>query len=541
MFEDKRFNNNDELNKNRFFMPEDNTGLNDGNQNLNFQQQTTYVPEPEPIPRKPRKQVNYKPIIIFLIVVLALGVVLGTFFVVKEVMSSPIKVYTKAIEEGYTLLSDYLKEKDRKALNYDVNVDTLASSGTLKMETNIPTISSLNGININYKTVIDVNNEQMDLNLNIGELIDLKSYVRDKKLFVGENKIFDKWLEVGDLNSFNIESLKTDVDSNDILNVVKVVKSYINSNLNKDNIVKEKEVIKVNGVDVKVTSNVYVIRKEILEKHIKEIIKELQNDANAVESLGDLLHKSKRDTESLLKNLVKNEELFENLEDLTFRIYTKGLASSFVGLSIDSGKYEIFSFGMLKDIKELNFYNNNFEVRDLINKQKHDITLASYEEKLASIGLEQKEDKTIVDLDINLDGVQVKGNLNYEEKRVGDKRKTEVIVLDLVTNIAGSQLNFKVNVDNMVQVGTKLDNVSIDLSKNIKNLSDEEIKTIQDNMQKVMADTPLLGIYEMVNNIIEQNRKDICAEAFDCECENGTCECSYLDGNEQVKTIICSE
>lgn len=541
MFEDKRFNNNDELNKNRFFMPEDNTGLNDGNQNLNFQQQTTYVPEPEPIPRKPRKQVNYKPIIIFLIVVLALGVVLGTFFVVKEVMSSPIKVYTKAIEEGYTLLSDYLKEKDRKALNYDVNVDTLASSGTLKMETNIPTISSLNGININYKTVIDVNNEQMDFNLNIGELIDLKSYVRDKKLFVGENKIFDKWLEVGDLNSFNIESLKTDVDSNDILNVVKVVKSYINSNLNKDNIVKEKEVIKVNGVDVKVTSNVYVIRKEILEKHIKEIIKELQNDANAVESLGDLLHKSKRDTESLLKNLVKNEELFENLEDLTFRIYTKGLASSFVGLSIDSGKYEIFSFGMLKDIKELNFYNNNFEVRDLINKQKHDITLASYEEKLASIGLEQKEDKTIVDLDINLDGVQVKGNLNYEEKRVGDKRKTEVIVLDLVTNIAGSQLNFKVNVDNMVQVGTKLDNVSIDLSKNIKNLSDEEIKTIQDNMQKVMADTPLLGIYEMVNNIIEQNRKDICAEAFDCECENGTCECSYLDGNEQVKTIICSE
>lgn len=541
MFEDKRFNNNDELNKNRFFMPEDNTGLNDGNQNLNFQQQTTYVPEPEPIPRKPRKQVNYKPIIIFLIVVLALGVVLGTFFVVKEVMSSPIKVYTKAIEEGYTLLSDYLKEKDRKALNYDVNVDTLASSGTLKMETNIPTISSLNGININYKTVIDVNNEQMDLNLNIGELIDLKSYVRDKKLFVGENKIFDKWLEVGDLNSFNIESLKTDVDSNDILNVVKVVKSYINSNLNKDNVVKEKEVIKVNGVDVKVTSNVYVIRKETLEKHIKEIIKELQNDANAVESLGDLLHKSKRDTESLLKNLVKNEELFENLEDLTFRIYTKGLASSFVGLSIDSGKYEIFSFGMLKDIKELNFYNNNFEVRDLINKQKHDITLASYEEKLASIGLEQKEDKTIVDLDINLDGVQVKGNLNYEEKRVGDKRKTEVIVLDLVTNIAGSQLNFKVNVDNMVQVGTKLDNVSIDLSKNIKNLSDEEIKTIQDNMQKVMADTPLLGIYEMVNNIIEQNRKDICAEAFDCECENGTCECSYLDGNEQVKTIICSE
>lgn len=541
MFEDKRFSNNDELNKNRFFMPEDNTGLNDGNQNLNFQQQTTYVPEPEPIARKPRKQVNYKPIIISLIVVLVLGVILGTFFVVKEVMSSPIKVYTKAIEEGYTLLNDYLKEKDRKALNYDVNVDTLSSIGTLKMESNIPTISSLNGINVSYKTVIDVHNEQMDLNLNIGELIDLKSYLRDKKIFVGEKNIFDKWLEVGDLNSFNIESLKTDVDSNDILNVVKVVKNYINSNLNKDNVVKEKDVIKVNEVDVKVTSNVYVIPKETLEKHIKEIIKELQNDANAVESLGDLLHKSKRDTENMLKNLGKDEELFENLGDLTFRIYTKGLANSFVGLSIDLGKYEVFSFGMLKDIKELNFYTNTFEVRDLINNQKHDITLISYEEKLASIGLEQKEDKTIVDLDINLDGIQVKGNLNYEVKRVGDKRKTEVVDLDLVTNIAGSQLNFKVNVDNMIQVGTKLDNVSIDLSKNIKNLSDEEIKTIQDNMQKVMADTPLFGIYEMVNNIIEQKRKDLCAEAFDCECENGTCECSYLDGNEQVKNITCSE
>ena len=56
MFEDKS-SNSDNLGRNRFFMPDDNpTGLNTGNDNLNFKSNIPYVPEPTPIKKKQKKE-----------------------------------------------------------------------------------------------------------------------------------------------------------------------------------------------------------------------------------------------------------------------------------------------------------------------------------------------------------------------------------------------------------------------------------------------------------------------------------------------------
>lgn len=543
MFEDKRFSENDELNKNRFFMPEDNTGLKDGNQNLNFQQQASYVPEPEPIARKPRKQINYKPIIISLIVILVIGVLVGTFFVVKEVLTSPIKIYERSINEGYELLSSYFKEINSKKLNYDVNLDTLANNGTLKVESNIPVFSSFNNLPITYKLVLDVKNEQADLSLNVSEnksLIDLQAYLRDKKLFLKENNIYNQWLEVFDISSFNMESVKNNIETNDILNVVKVIKNYVSANLNKDNVTKEIETIKINGVDVKVNSNIYRVSGEDLAKHLQKILNNLREDDNAVESLADMTFKTKRDMQNILKELAKKDDLFADLEDLEFKIYTKGLANTFVGVSVIYDNVEIFNFGIVGDKKELNIIVDGLSINNLITGNKNNVTVKVLKEEIAKATIEKGGDKVDIDFNIANQETQIKGTLSFEEKRVGDKRKTLVLQSDVTATIEGKTTNIKISLDNMTQVGTKLDNVNISESKKINDLTSDEIKNIQNNMAKALEDTPLYWLYDSFEEIIKSNSKYMCDIASECYCdEDGVHQCKYVDDNNEEHIIEC--
>lgn len=542
MFEDKRFSENDELNKNRFFMPEDNTGLKDGNQNLNFQQQTSYVPEPEPISRKPKKQINYKPIIISLIVILVLGVLVGTFFVVKEVLTSPIKIYERSINEGYELLNAYFKEINSKRLNYDINLDTLANSGTLKVESNIPGVSSFNNLPITYKLVLDAKNEQADLSLNVSEnksLIDLQAYLRDKKLYLKENNMYNQWLEVFDISSFNMESVKNNIETNDILNVVKVIKNYVSANLNKDNVTKEVDNIKINEENVKVNSNIYRVSGEDLAKHLEKILEALADDDNALESLADLTFKTKRDIQNILRELNKKEDLFIDVEDLEFKIYTKGLTNTFVGVSVIYDGKELFNFGFVGDKKEINIAVDGLSINSLITGNKNNVTVKVLKEEVVKATIEKSGDKVDIDFNVTNQETQIKGTLSYEEKRVGDKRKTLVLQSDVTATIEGKTTNVKINLDNMAQVGTKLDNVNINESKKINDLTSDDIKNIQNNMAKALEDTPLYWLYDSFEEIIK-SKLDMCDIASDCYCdEDGVHQCKYVDDNHEEHIVEC--
>ena len=95
MFEDKRYTN-DNFNKNKFFMPEDNNGLREGNDNLNFNEERNYVPR-VPQTSEVKKPKRFKGFAIFLIIVIVLVVLLITVFGIIHYLSSPSKIYLNVL------------------------------------------------------------------------------------------------------------------------------------------------------------------------------------------------------------------------------------------------------------------------------------------------------------------------------------------------------------------------------------------------------------------------------------------------------------
>lgn len=538
MFEDKRYDNQDEFNQNRFFMPENNTGLNVGNDNLNFMQQPSYVPEPEPIPKEKKNPVFVKRILIVLIVFIIIGVFVGLIFAIKNYFTSPYKIYSKALNDGYDIVTSYIKELDDKRLNYDVFEDTLASSGSLKLNTDSSLLKDFNDFDYGYYFNVDVKNKSADgkltLSKNNKNIIQLNTYLRKGKFILEEDKVYQDMLEVGEYSSEIFDSFQFNSDYYDYVNVLKCVKDYLTLNINQDNLSKEKKTIKINNKNVKVTNNKYDLNEKQAKELLDGILDALQSNDNAMESLADILGYSKRDIPKLLeslKNSIKTKEI-------TINIYTKGFASSFVGFSVVYDKKEVIQYVADDSIKETNVVIGDFILNIVKKEGIHYIQLYYQKEKILESKIKKSGDVISIEFNVEYLDVSLDGALRLDVKRIGDKRQTLDFNLNFNLDYLKEKINFELEMNNKTQVGTKMINIKIDDVKKYESLLEEEKLQIQNNLEDVLLETPFYSLFQHLGNIVTSNS---CANAYDCECEENNCVCKYLDENNIEQNITCNK
>lgn len=535
MFEDKRFNN-DNLGKNRFFIPEDNTtGLNDGNDNLTFKPQNNYVPEPEPIKRKEKKNVNYKKILVIFLVILVFILIGGLIFGLTQSFTSPYKVYKIALNEGYNYASSYIKELESKQLNYDVSKDTLLNSGSVKFGTNLEELDFLNDILLNYKINLDIKKDELDASLdfkqNNKKLIDFEAYVRDQKLVLTDSDIFDKSILISNVGKTDLSGLKKSLDYNDILNVIKCVKDYTLNNLDKDKLSKEKDTVTVNGEKIKVNSSIYSLNQEDVKEMYLGIIDTILNDSNTLNSFANIMGYTRKDMKSYL-NQLKEKDI--ETKDLQVRIYTRGLNNVLVGFGITYGKQDVINYGVKDKISETNVIFDGGKVNVISNDKISDVLIDTLDASLKLKVNDNGDTKDVIFSGSVGDG-EIQGSIKLVVKMIGDKRKTVNLVVDFDGDIEGEEVKFNLNVDNMTQVGDKLNNVDILKATDVNDLSEDELNLIQSNLEKVVKDIPFINYFLTF-------KKDLCNDfdlSRDCECNEGICVCKYLDQEGTEQSITC--
>lgn len=544
MFEDKRYTN-DNINKNKFFYPEDNTGLHDGNDNLNFREEKNYMPR---IPKgaHEKKSKRFKGLAIFLILIIVLFVLLITLFGIIHFLSSPEKIYMTTFDNMYNLATEYLKEYNNEKLNYDVEEDILANTGTFNVYTDYPDLDAFSSYNYDYKFVYDNKNAQFDGSLALKNgssiLLNIKSFLRNNKLYLQDSNIYSGIIEVGNVN-LNLKNFKNNYDYNDLINLLNSFKNTITPYIVDDNLSKEKETIKVNNKNVKVTSNVFRLNENLAKEFITTFIDNLMDDGNALKSFANLIGSSRKEAIKVLKEIKSNDEAFSELKALEMKIFTEGLANNFIGFKINYGNKEVFKF-----IKENNGYNFDF-ILDKIkltlvnNENTKDIKLYIENDNIFNATVNTEEDTTRIEFNINYEDEDANlydfdGTIVYVSKKIGDKRQTHKLSVNLDTNLDDKNYNFKLELNNTMQVGGKISNTLVNNAKPIQELNNNELKTIDKNIKAVLNRTPLYNLYEKT---LGKNIESIlyCDKAYDCSCNEDGCTCKYMGEYNVEREVVC--
>lgn len=536
MFEDKRFKNqNDDSSNNSFFMP-DNTGLKDGSDNLNFGEQPTYRKSK---PKNNKNPKNKKFLKVLLVIFIFGLLVISGYFVFEKFINNPYNVYKNAITYGYEYLDNKIKDVNSKNLDYDKNKDILSTSGTLSINTNL--MKELKDYEFKYKLGIDLDKEMIDTNLLINQnskkIIDFEGYLRDKKILLNLKDVYNKYLQVSDVSSFlNIDGIKEfSFDYNILNDITKIVSNTLIKNLDKNKMSTEKTKLKVQNNNLSVISNNYTLSALDVKKIYQDIINNIINDNKVIDSLADTFNLRKAEIKEVLESLKDNEMILNNLKEIEFKIYTNGITNKVVGGKVLFDKKEIISFTNHKNVLNIKIGNQSNTLEIIKNSKDTKVIYSLDNKEIVSIIITKNLDKTNYEFLLEIEKIEVEGNLEVEVKRVANKKITTSIVFETKGKMDKDAFEIEINLDNITQVGGTIQSIPNNIVV-YDDLSSSEKKDIQNKFKALVEKLPF-GYLFKDNNIEEPI--DYCEIATDCDCLGTICTCSYLDQDGIEQRINC--
>jgi len=533
MFEDKRFKNDNSDNSNNFFMP-DNTGLREGNENLNFGEQAVYR---KPIkPKKERKPRNTKLIKILLVIFILCALVVSGYFVFIKVFNNPYNVYKNVINYGYDYLDNKIKDMNSKTLNYDKNKDIISTSGSLTISTNL--MEELKDYKLEYKLGIDLSKEIFDANLlikqNNKKVLDFNGYLRDKKILLNLKDVYNKYLQVGEIS--NLESIKeSNIDYSVLNDILKNIKNALEGNLDKNKMSSLKTKIKIQNKSLSVISNNYKLSSNEVKELYQDLINGLINDSKVIDKLADMFNLRKAEIKDILESLKDNTVILDNLKELEFRIYTNGIANNVVGGKILYDGKEFIDFTNYKNDLDVNVSREDNDFKVDKNNKDTKLVYNLGDKELLSIIITKKNDKTNYEFNIEYDKTEIEGNLEIEVLRVANKRVTTNIVFDTKGKIDKDNFDLKINLNNITQVGGTIESIPNNNISIYNDLSAAEKREIQVKYNNIVNNIPFGYLFK----INEDEITDYCEIATDCNCLGAICTCSYLDKDGVEQKINC--
>ena len=454
---------------------ESDSSISQGQADINNQTVT-----PEPVIEEKKK--SKLPIIIVCVVLVAcLGV--GAFFFLGNA-----KPYEAAINSVFKALNNSKFFSDAYKVTANIKMDM---KGASTEETKI-----INDFSFKMETEVDKDmNSYGKYSLMKGNssILDLVAYFKDNKVYLGADKLTDKIL-YEDLGSI-IDLKDVKYDRSDIDHLLNKLEEALKAAFKDETSNKEDKKITINGKEVTVKNNYYVINSE----NTRRVITNFVNVFNNEETIKVLAKITNSKAEEIKEELDSVKDLkdsdFANASSIKVCFYTKGLLNELVGFALEVKDTEMVSFVGDGDYSLLK------------------ITAGD----IGEITAETKDKVTEVKI---VSGKQTVLNIKVTE--VDDNNATMVInMLDQVTITA------EVKYENIKSINT------LDTSKAVKSdeLTEEDEIKIEENLSKILEEAGLGGLFNSMdestvidgsglNGLIGGNEDSVINTDFNIEAGN---------------------
>lgn len=343
-----------------------------------------------------------KLVVIVIIILLLLGA-LGVFIYYRVVNSK--NIFKTLINDTYTYLESNMNTSDTVSGTFNLKVDgTSSDSSTNDMLGILGNIELTGNYGIDYKNKIM--NMDIDSKYEGNKLLDVNLYTENSNAYVELVDLYDKYIQMPVEDYDSLFNSTSNVDDTKV--VLKSVRDALNKSLKDEYFTKEK--IDVDGV--KTTKTTLKLDKENYNSIKKDVINELLNDNEFLDSASALSDTSVDDIKESLNDYLEEEEF----EGADVSIYTKGFDNEFV-------KFEIVgandSFSVIQDGDTYNFEvtSNENVIYDgslKITENKDDVT--------CNFTINDKQENNSIKLDLSsstkydekIDKLDVSNSVNYE-------------------------------------------------------------------------------------------------------------------------------
>lgn len=487
-----------------------------------------FVPNGAPLPKKK----NTTLIIIIVVAVIALLAILGIFVIapmIKKSLTTPQMVYEVAIQnatkEINTTINDSFHDKNIVDVNFTV-------------DSNMPTISDFNGYTFGINAGIDAKSEALQAGLymkNDTTEYSLYEYIKDGKKYARYST--DNELNfLGELSEQETDQLfaifKELLESQDTITnedanyLVNKFSELLVSSFEEDKFSREETTLKINGKNVKVLNNKYVIDEATAKKMAKHILDGLRSDDKTIK----IIAKISKLTEEEVKEQLKFPEESEETEDtaknekptvLTMNLYTDTNLKESVGFALTDNNDEMYiHYYTAENAFEFELYSKTIDEEtneDLENKitvegfesnKGQTIIISSSDKKVMSMIIKENTDtKLVLDYEIFGDeGASVKGTFKMSNDDDGKRNKTTY--------------ELKINAGDQYITGTL--NILLDWTSEVANINtgnavmvdEAAIQTKTATLMQQVAQTPLGILLQTISGMNNSGLNDYYGDGY---------------------------
>lgn len=302
--------------------------------------------EPEVIIKKKK---NIFPIIIVLCIVGVLGALVATYFLI---FTTPKNIFNKALDNGIKYLNNSMVEAGK----YDTIVGNGSLSYELKAEdSNVQSMLDVfNDISLNYEYGIDYKNKLVNFNIDSTykneKLLDVDLYTENSKAYLLFVDIYNTYI-ASPIEGYD-SIFNTDINQKELTTVLDSFKVALSKSLTDEDFVKSEELIKINGMEVKVTKNSFVLNDKNVNRISKSVLTILKDDADFISAINKLSNDETVDAKALLESAIENISDVSSGDNtvIAFSIYTKGFLNEVVGFSAEVKSTETIKLFITKSV-----------------------------------------------------------------------------------------------------------------------------------------------------------------------------------------------
>ncbi len=324
-------------------------------------------------------------ILIFALILLVIGFIIALVYYVystneKVIINNSIKQLEnfKNYFESPIVLNE--SEQYSEKGNFTIQMDNTENTDLNQL------ISLVNKMTFNYNFSKTVDKTLFELNLSnkTEELGGVKLLTNSKTGYIFLNKIFDKYIEIEELKDALSSTNYNDLNDYDYLYNF-IVKSFVN-NVNKDDFVRDKTEIKIDGTTKKVNS----LKLEYNDKQISKIVNLVINDIKSDDKANKIVTNFYKDFESYNMDDVIDSIDEEHMSTYIYTVYTNNLTNVVEGIDFDYKYYEptydysnCFNFENYDntddtDLENMSSTNEQFEVKQIDDQTPEDYTIYDY-------------------------------------------------------------------------------------------------------------------------------------------------------------------
>ena len=452
------------------------------------------------------------------VIVAILLLVIGGLVLAKSLLSSPKKVFTSAINEGYKEVELTLKdlEKIQDIINFKDHAIVL--DGEVKMSTNVSEV--LDGLDVDElelsgsgKIGFDLSNEIIQVEGKVkgsSETVDAGLFIQDNGAWLKTN-LYEKLIDLSDEldGELNLKDVKKELDkelgdykfeAKVYEDIAKAFKDALIKSLDSKAMSKESTKYEVAGKKVSGTKYTYTLDSKAAQKLGKELAENLLKNKDFIKNVSEATGIDKEDIEEELKDMKEQAKDIELSEKVKISIYTRGLLNKLSGVEISVGKY--FEASILSDG---NSYEGELEsggatVSFTAEKsgKEHKLTVKANKEKIAT-GTIRELSREKVDLDIEVKEQNIKLTVYIAEKIEKNKVDGEVNL-----KLSQDKENLALESKFGLEAKSKLDKENTSNSVKSSELTEDDAKKINEKLDEIVKkDKSLNALYQAGMSEIE--------------------------------------